>query len=293
MAFDWTIARNVLKQDGDPVEQVISPNSSGKFASTPKIVVMHYTAGGSGRSSANWFRNRLASASAHVVIDRDGTVIQCVPFDKVAWHAGRSRWGSIVGLNRHSIGIELANWGPLQSAGSASRLTGRSCNSGSGWTSHTGVRVADPFMAAHRNGNPDGSRTAIGWEAYPEAQMESARGVLRALIDKYGIDQIVGHDDIAPVRKHDPGPAFNMTRFRNATLDTRKDDGDAAATVNAASGLNLRAGPGTDYTVITTLANGTKLELLGEAGAWLEVTSLSSAGVPDQTGWVHGHYVKR
>ncbi len=277
---EWTIARGTLKQDGDAVEQMISPHTSGKFASTPRIVVMHYTAGGSARSSANWFKNRNASASAHVVIGRDGTVIQCVSFEKVAWHAGRSRWGGITGLNRHSIGIELANWGPLKS-------------SGNGWTSHTGARIADPFIGAHRNGNPDGSRRDIGWEAYSEEQMASARGVVQALAEKYGINEIVGHDDIAPVRKHDPGPAFNMTAFRNAILDTRSDDGDAAATVNAESGLNLRSGPSTSHDVVTKLAHDTKIELLGEDGVWLEVTSLKAGGTPDKTGWVHGHYVTR
>ena len=279
-ASEWSISRGILQQDGEAVEQIKSPNTSGRFANSPKIVVMHYTAGSSARSSANWFANRAASASAHVVIERDGSIIQCVPFDKVAWHAGRSRWGSITGLNRHSIGIELANWGPLRS-------------SGNGWVSHTGAPVADAVVAVHRNGNPNGSRTPLGWEAYPEAQMETARAVTRALIEKYGMDEIVGHDDIAPVRKHDPGPAFNMTQFRNAMLDARGEEDNADATVNAPSGLNLRSGPGTQHEKIVKLENGTKLELLGESGVWLEVSALDDNGAATETGWVHGHYVKR
>ena len=277
---DWTITAGTLKRNGEAVEQIKSPHSSGKFAKSPKIVVMHYTAGASARSSANWFQNPAASASAHVVIARDGTVIQCVSFENVAWHAGKSRWGSIVGLNHHSFGIELANWGPLQSAGG-------------GWQSYSGARIPDPVLATHRNGNPDGSRTPIGWERFPQAQIDVARGVARALHEKYGIEEVVGHDDIAPVRKHDPGPAFDMTSFRNAVLESRGVDGDAAVTVNAPSGLNLRSGPGTGNAVLETLADGTKLELLGESGVWLQVSALDANGVPTDTGWVHGHYVRR
>ena len=95
------------------------------------------------------------------------------------------------------------------------------------------------------------------------------------------------------MRKHDPGPAFDMTRFRNAVLESRGDDGDATITVNAPSGLNLRSGPGTSHGVIATLAHGSALELLGESGVWLEVSALDRNGVPSETGWVHGHYVRR
>lgn len=278
-ASTWSIADGVLKQDDDAVEQMKAAHTQRKFSSTPKIVVMHYTAGSSARSSASWFQNSAARASAHVVIARDGSVIQCVNFERVAWHAGRSTWGSLSGLNSHSIGIEMANWGPLQSAGN-------------GWASYTGARISDPVIAVHRNGNPDGSRSPIGWEPFSDAQMETARAVVRALIEEYGIEEIVGHDDIAPVRKHDPGPAFNMTRFRNDLLDQRAEDDSGYASVNAARGLNLRSGPSTDHAIRMTLANGTKLELIGEDGLWLEVTAIDDDGAPSETGWVHGRYVK-
>lgn len=40
-----------------------------------------------------------------------------------------------------------------------------------------------------------------------------------------------------------------------------------------------------------TLKDKTKLQLLGQDGNWLEVTSLASNGNPDKTGWVHKAYV--
>ncbi len=116
---------------------------------------MHYTSGGTALSSANWFRSPAnPGSSAHLVIDRDGSVIQCVDLTRIAWHAGASAWKKRSNLNRFAIGIELANWGALQ-------------RKGQGWASYTGVRIADPVLARHRNGNPDGSSGLIGWEGFP------------------------------------------------------------------------------------------------------------------------------
>jgi len=47
--------------------------------------------------------------STHYIIDTSGRVIQLVPEDKVAWHAGKSFWRGGTGLNATSIGIELQN----------------------------------------------------------------------------------------------------------------------------------------------------------------------------------------
>ena len=47
--------------------------------------------------------------SSHYIIDTDGQIMQLVPEDKVAWHAGKSFWRGESGLNASSIGIELQN----------------------------------------------------------------------------------------------------------------------------------------------------------------------------------------
>ena len=38
--------------------------------------------------------------------------------------------------------------------------------------------------------------------------------------------------------------------------------------VNSEKGLNVRSGPSTDYSVIGTLSNGSKIEVTGESGGW-------------------------
>ena len=198
----YSISGGRLLSDGKPVEMIRSRFDSGPYPRTPRILVMHFTYGASARSSAEWFRNPdNKGSSAHVVIERDGSIIQCVPFDTRAWHAGQSVWKGNTAMNSSSIGIEMANWGYLE-------------RHGEGWVSYTGVTVADPVIATHKHGNPNGSRRPIGWERYPEAQFAAAVEIARALVAAYGITEIVGHDDIAPARKWDPGPAFDMDRFR-------------------------------------------------------------------------------
>ena len=56
--------------------------------------------------------------------------------------------------------------------------------------------------------------------------------------------------------------------------------------VNVRTYLNLRTGPGTDYTVIGHLLNGTSVEVLEESGGWYKVV------VPEQTGYVCGKYLE-
>ncbi len=266
-------------KDGHRVDQVPSTFIGGTFGRVPRIAVIHFTYGGTARSSASWFRDpRNPGSSAHVVIERDGAVIQCVPLDRVAWHAGKSRWRDIVGLNAHSFGIELANWGYLKRAGE-------------GWSSYTGTRIPEPFVAVHRNGNPDGSRQPIGWEPYPQAQFEAAVDIVRALVRRYHVDEIVGHDDISPTRKWDPGPAFDMARFRAAVFGGRREEGDTLLKVTPANGLNLRRDPSTMQAAVELLKQGTLLEPLATEGLWLQVSVLDDAGLPRATGWVHSQYV--
>lgn len=202
------LAEGRLTSAGEPIRLVASPYGGKLFAKgEPSLLVMHYTSGGTALSSANWFRSPAnPGSSAHLVIDRDGSLIQCVDLRRIAWHAGVSQWKGRRNLNSVAIGIELANWGALQRAGK-------------GWASYTGQRIADPLLAIHRNGNPDGSHAPIGWERFPPVQIAAAVAVARALFAALpSLREIVGHDDIAPGRKADPGPAFDMASFHKAVL---------------------------------------------------------------------------
>lgn len=99
--------------------------------------------------------------STHYLIDNDGTVVQLVPDNKVAWHAGKSYWKGVTGLNAYSIGIELQS-------------------------------------------------SSAGQKPFPDKQIQSFQKLAQKLMQKYNIpsENVVGHSDIAPMRKVDPGKMF-------------------------------------------------------------------------------------
>jgi len=105
--------------------------------------------------------------SAHLLIRRDGSVVQFVPFDKRAWHAGRSEFKGQVECNDFSIGIELEG-------------------------------------SDHIN--------------YDKPQYEVLAQVTELLLQTYPAmnpERIVGHSDIAPGRKTDPGASFDWPKYKN------------------------------------------------------------------------------
>lgn len=108
--------------------------------------------------------------SAHLLIDRAGNLIQFVPFEKRAWHAGKSFFKGRENCNDFSIGIELEGTDELP---------------------------------------------------YEKIQYEQLAKVIKLLMKKYPYitrERIVGHVDIAPGRKTDPGPSFDWT-YLNCLLD--------------------------------------------------------------------------
>jgi len=54
-----------------------------------------------------------------------------------------------------------------------------------------------------------------GYRAFPEAQMGSLETLARALLQRHPIpaDRVVGHSDVAPLRKQDPGELFDWPRL--------------------------------------------------------------------------------
>ena len=54
---------------------------------------------------------RRARCPAHYVVFEDGRIVQCVPEERRAWHAGVSSWAGETDINSRSIGIEIVNPG--------------------------------------------------------------------------------------------------------------------------------------------------------------------------------------
>ena len=76
-----------------------------------KVVVIHYTGMQSKIASIKRLLNFKFKVSCHYLIDQKGQILQMVDENKVAWHAGKSKWKNFINLNDQSIGIELVNKG--------------------------------------------------------------------------------------------------------------------------------------------------------------------------------------
>ena len=243
----------------------------------PKFIVIHYTAGGDAAGSAAALEQ--LGLSAHLILGRDGSFIQTVDLNLRAFHAGESEWMGFSDLNRHSIGIEVSNYGFLNPRpdGTFQR------------PNETPVFQADQVIVAdHPNGWPKG----FGWEIYPPAQIDALMAVCQEILRVYpGILDIVGHDQIAPKRKQDPGPAMPMGRLRHL-IEASQTAAGAAGTifeVTARPSLNMRSGPGLQFPVTRVLPGGTKLHVVGQNGDWRAV---DIEGDGQRDGFVHGAYLR-
>lgn len=77
-----------------------------------RSVVIHDLEG-SADAAINWWNNPSAGASAHYIIRKDGTIVETVAPENIAWHAGtdrstgRTEFWKNTNINGYSIGIEL------------------------------------------------------------------------------------------------------------------------------------------------------------------------------------------
>lgn len=174
--------------------QVPSPNCDSRpVACSPELIVVHGISLPPGEYGGPWidqfFTNCLpehahpffveiagVKVSAHFLIRRDGELVQYVPVNKRAWHAGQSCHAGRDCCNDFSIGIEL-------------------------------------------EGDDDAP--------YEESQYDCLAqliATLRAQLSSLQDAEVVGHSDIAPGRKTDPGPSFDWDKLGNLLANRSHDD---------------------------------------------------------------------
>lgn len=254
-------------------KMVPSPNHSGEFAKgNLDTVVMHYTAGPY-KTSLRTLVNPKVRASAHIILDRDGSITQLIPFNLMAWHAGKSYYKGRTSYNKYSIGIEMVNSGYLTKSGNIYRA----------WYGEA-FNPSEVIEAIHRNHSH-----SKYWHVYTPEQIDAAYDLVQALIDEYGIKFILGHEEVAPKRKTDPGPAFPLDRFRERLLGTTRDEEGTPDLPDTgriiANTLNIRSNPTTNASLVAQpLKKGKKVVILDEHNGWYKV-SVSVVG------WVYGKYV--
>ena len=184
---DFEVRDGLLFIDGEPCEiQPTKKTIRGRI--DPRYVVLHYTGGTNFRKSVELLAYGKRKASSHFVVGRGGEVCQISKTHKGTWHAGKSKWGGLVGMNRYSVGIEIVNAGYLKEVNGTFR---------------TWYDAVIPESQVHFvDGKP--------WHAYTDEQIAAVVELCGALKDAHsmGEEYIVRHSDIAPRRKVDPGKAF-------------------------------------------------------------------------------------
>lgn len=119
----------------------------------------------------------LGPVSSHYLIDQNPAhIYRLVDEDRRAWHAGDSAWQGRTWLNATSIGIELVH---------------------PGYTDTPAGRV---------------------WHPWEPAQIDALIVLLKDILARHqlGADRVIGHSDVAPQRKLDPGPLFPWRELAEA-----------------------------------------------------------------------------
>lgn len=177
------------------VEQLppIKTNKTSSGVNTREFIVIHYTAGPNAQSAHNNFNNPEAQVSWHLTIDRDGKVYQLLPFSAIAWHAGKSEWThgdkKYSAMNPVSIGIELVNAGNLTKKGEKF------------FTWYNKEVPADEVFFDEKG---------MPWHKFTDAQINTTIDLTLKLAKHFSVKDILGHNEISPGRKVDPGPAFSQ-----------------------------------------------------------------------------------
>jgi N-acetylmuramoyl-L-alanine amidase len=129
-------------------------------------------------------------SSHYLVRDKPAKVFQLVDEERRSFHAGVSSWQGNTQLNASSIGIEIVNAG----------------------------------------GRPD-ANGVLQYADYEAEQIELVIKLVQDIVKRHKIrpDRVVGHSDIAPTRKTDPGPKFPWKRLADLGLVLWPNAADVSA----------------------------------------------------------------
>ena len=289
----WLIAENAT-------EKIIkNPTENIGHNIDPDYLVVHYTAGDTADSAISWFKNTSNNPdriAAHVVLDTDGTITQLVPFNCKANHAGYSNWDGLTGLNIHSIGIEVVNPGYVQKMNDGTyrrKITDATKTKPAQYKTYPASTASKIIKTNHKHKFWDGIDNQH-WFKFPQAQLDALYKLSKAIINEYQLIRAVGHDDISPARKPDPGPAFPWDDFK-LNVSGHTDNVGKIYIVNT-NGTNFRAEPSSGAAKIKTLNTGFEVGLVETNGLWNKVYLVNDKKdvvAADKSsikivGWVHG-----
>lgn len=156
----------------------------------PEGAIVHFTAGASIESSLSYLAEKGYPCLG---IGRDGQVHQAHPLDKGGPHSGTSH-------HRKFVGIEVASAGPVKQDTNGSYLT------------YWGKPLSPDLI---RVSGKDDNIQPGNYEKFTKAQEESLEELILWLKannpDVFSLDNVLGHDEVAPQNKCDPGGALSMS----------------------------------------------------------------------------------
>lgn len=173
-----------------------------------RIIVIHHTSEDFQGSLDILTKDSSRPVSSHYLVPEPGDpsytdkklkVYQLVPEEGRAWHAGTSYWAGRSALNDMSVGIEIVN--------------------------QTYCRNAEQPAPSGETGQPP-ARICF-FPDFPESQLAMVIDLLKGITARHPEvkpTDIVGHSDIAPQRKIDPGPRFPWQRLYRLGFGAWYDD---------------------------------------------------------------------
>lgn len=287
------IQKNLLIQESNdhyPVDNerakvygISSPIKDDGARKVTDTIVLHYTASSSLEGAIQTlYNNPLPKVSAHIVIDRNGKIHQLMPLNKQAWHAGKSNYNGRTNLNRYSIGIELENKGELEKSDDGIFSTWYGKN-----VLPEDVETKKYYAETY----------STYWHKYTLEQIECVIGLCLTLSQKYDIKDVLGHNEIAPTRKRDPGAAFPLAKVKTLILENRGDSKETKQKAQpneiqhnktgtvAVSKLNIRQSDSIDAPKIAMPLSKTQaVTILEQKADWYRVETKIS-------GWVASKYI--
>jgi len=183
-----------------------SANQDGRV----RFLVLHFTDENFERSLDLLSNKHDNPVSAHYLVSRAGengrvapSVLRLVDESQRAWHAGASRWQGHEPLNGESIGIEIV------------------------YESHCGREPPGGGPGT----SPWDVDATCAYPPYPADQIDSVIALAQGILKRHPQiepTRVVGHSDIQPENKTDPGPRFPWRQLAAAGIGAWYDDGDVA-----------------------------------------------------------------
>lgn len=241
----------LVPENGENVKLNLTTNAGGTI--NPTFLIIHYTATETASSPINWFKDTKTNTqkiAAHIVLGKDGAITQMIPFNKKANHAGSSNWDGVDGMNTNAIGIEIVN---------------------PGMVSKTFPAKTNPIVKASHKHNLPGTGNNEFWFVYPQAQLAALYQLSKVILATYpSIKSVLGHDDVSPYRKVDPGPAFSWDAFKQAVYG-KTDHIGKIFTVNTNDTKFRNTNSTVNNTPIKSLPIGYQVGLIAVLGDWYKV----------------------